>query len=270
MIKFFLSFQFLIFFFFNAFSQTNNQITYIANEGVFIEYEGKKIIIDALHKKYDAIYQFTRLPYVLAMLEAKTPFDSINLMLVTHVHGDHFNREYTLDLLNKHHETIFIAPQQVIDTMGQLNYLQNKIYAVQGSDKGLMYEMEGLKIHSIPLLHSYQERNHWVENMAYLLDFEGLTILHIGDAELVVDNFDRIKKAIGKGVDYALLPDWYFSEGDHLSKIKQKIKAKKYIAIHVMDTKSGLYERRLKKKVKPFGIDLNVFLRVGETQVLEK
>ena len=40
--------------------------------------------------------------------------------------------------------------------------------------------------------------------------------------------------------------------------------------MHVMVTKPGTYERRLKKRVKEFNMDLNVLMRVGEIQPLEK
>lgn len=254
----------------SLFSQEEkNQITYIANEGIMIEYQGKKVMIDALHKSHIPLYQFTRNPFPYNMINGKPPFDGVDLFLITHLHGDHFNPAYMKDFLGGHEETILIAPEQVIDTMGRID-LATQIYPLSGTDKGLMYEMDGIKIHTLPLIHSYPEENAWIDNMAYLLNFDGLTILHVGDAELLPENLNRIRKAIGKGVDYILLPDWYFEDKEAITQVHKKIKAKKYIAMHVMVTKPGTYERRLKKRVKDFNLDLNVFMRVGEVQPLEK
>ena len=246
------------------------QITYIANEGILIEYGGKRVLIDALHKSDLKLYQFTKIAFRQNMLGKVVPFDKIDLYMVTHVHGDHFNPEMTIDFLEKHEEVIMVAPNQVIDTMKNADYLAGQIYRLNGTDKGLVYEMDGIKISALPLIHSYPPKNAWIENMAYLLDFDGLTVLHVGDAEFLPENLNRIQKAIGKGVDYVLLPDWYFEDKETIAQVQQKIKAKKYMAMHVMVTAPGTYERRLKKRVKDFNLDLNVLMRVGEFQPLEK
>lgn len=263
-VKFIFTFLFLISF--SLFSQEKNQIIYIANEGVFIENEGKKILIDALHKKSSSLYQETKFPYPDMLLNGDEPFDMVDLFLITHVHDDHFNKEYMSEYLEKHQETILIAPQQVLDTLGNVPYLAAQIYPVKGKDNGLMYEMDGIKITTIPLLHSYQKKNAWVENMAYLIDIEGVTVLHVGDAELIEENFQAIQKAIKGKVDYAIFPYWLYYD-DGLNWVNKKIKAKKFIAVHVPTTKSGTFEGILKKKVN--NQNLNVFLTVGETQVIK-
>jgi len=270
MSKLFVSLFFSFFLITTLLSQEKNQITYIANEGVFIECQGKKVFIDALHKSHNKLYQFTRNPFPYNIIRGIAPFDGIDLFMVTHLHGDHFNPTFTIDFLENHAETIMIAPEQVIDTMGIVEHLTAQIYPLKGTDKGLMYEMDGIKIHAIPLIHSYPKKNHWIENMAYLLDFDGLTILHTGDAEFLPENLNRIQKAIGKGVDYVLLPDWFFADKATIAQVHKKIKAKKYLAMHVMVTEPGTYERRLKKRVADFKMDLNVFMRIAEFQSLEK
>lgn len=254
------------------FSQEKNQITYIANEGVFIEYEGKKVLIDALHKdkEYVQLYRATPNPFPYNIMNGIAPFDGVDLFLVTHLHKDHFKPIFAREFLEKHAESIMVAPEQVIDTMGQVDYLKAQLYPLRGTDKGLMYEMDGLKIHAVPLIHSYPQKNDWVENMGYLLDFDGLTVLHVGDAEFLPENLNRIQKAIGKGVDYALLPDWFFADEKTISQVHKKIKAKKFMAMHVMVTVPGTYERRLKKRVADFNMDLNVLMRIGEFQTIEQ
>ncbi len=251
-------------------SQEKNQLVYIANEGILIEQDGKRVLIDALHKSDLKVYQFTQIALRQNILGKVKPFDKVDLFLITHLHGDHFSPVMMKDFLEKHEETILMAPNQVVDTMKNAAYLAGQIYPLNGTDKGLMYEMDGIKIHALPLIHSYPQKNAWIENMAYLLDFNGLKILHIGDAEFLPENLNRIQKAIGKGVDYALLPDWFFEDEESIAQVNKKIKAKKYLAMHVMVTKPGTYERRLKKRVKEFNMDLNVLMRVGEIQPLEK
>jgi L-ascorbate metabolism protein UlaG (beta-lactamase superfamily) len=250
------------------FAQEVNQITYIANSGVFIEKEGKKILIDALHKKYHSLYQATKPPYPKMLINGDTPFAELDLFLITHVHEDHFNGEYMSDFLKQHEEAILIAPQQVIDSMTAIEPIEAQIYPLKGTDKGLSYELDGIQITTIPLEHSYPEKNSWVHNMAYLINVEGTTILHVGDANMTAKNYDLIARYTKKGVDYAILPFWYFEEEN--PTWRKKIKAKKYIAVHVTTNKSGTFEGILKKKMAKFGIDLNVFITIGEFQPIEE
>jgi len=231
------------------FSQEKNQITYIANEGVFIEYNGKHVFIDALHDEHSTFYEHTRKPYRLIMNNASAPFERIDLFLVTHVLGDHFDADLTIEFFEKHKETILVAPQQVLDTM---------------------YAMDGITIQTFPLIYSTSKENNWLENMAYILDFDGLKILHAGDAEFSPENLSRIKKAIGKGVDYAILPDWFFEKKEDIAKVKRQIKAKKFIAAHVLKSKSAIYSNLLKKRVKEFDMDVTVFFSVGQFETIKK
>ena len=252
-----------------SFSQEKNQITYIANSGVFIEYNDIKVFIDALHKEYDKLYQETKRPYPRSMVNGTTPFEHIDLFMITHMHGDHFDSDYMIDFLTKHEECILVAPQQVIDTMGSVPQLAVQVYSLHDQDKGLMYEMDGMKITSIPMIHSYPEKNYWVRNMAYLIDFDGLTILHMGDAELTEENFNRIQEVTGGKVDYALMPYWlFYDEGKQWSR--EKIGAKKYIAIHIPTNKTGTFESILKREVVDADLDLNVFIRIGEFETIQK
>ena len=265
-----LTILFSFLFFGTILAQEKNQITYIANEGLFIEKNGKKVLIDALHDKYLDYYEFTRSSFRLLMTKANAPFETVDLFLVTHVHGDHFDKDLTVDFFEKHKETILVAPQQVLDTMGQLTHLEAQFYPIRGKDSGHMFSMDGIDIQTIPLLHSYQKGNAWVENMGYILDFDGFKILHVGDAEFLPENLNRLKKAIGKGVDYAILPDWFFENKEDIAQVKQKIKAKKYRVVHIMTTKPGTYNTRLKKRVKAFNMDLKALVTVGQFETIEE
>lgn len=252
------------------YSQEKNQISYIANQGVFIEYNGKRVLIDALHDEYLPYYQETRIPYRVMLNSASAPFERVDLFLVTSALGDHFDKALTVEFFEKHRESILIAPEQVLDTLGNLTHLAAQFYPIRKTDSGLVYAMDGINIRTFPLSHAFDEHGAWVDNMAYLIDFEGLKILHVGDANILPENLNRIQKEIGKGVDYAILPDWFFDKKEDIAKVKKQIKAKKFIVAHVMKMKTGTYSDRLKKRVKDFDIDLKVFVRIGEFETIKK
>lgn len=67
------------------------KITYLANEGVLIDCQGKKVLIDALFR--DSLDDYMRHPpEVQEKLETgKPPFDGVGLALATHFHLDHWD-----------------------------------------------------------------------------------------------------------------------------------------------------------------------------------
>jgi len=227
-------------------------------------------LIDALHDEHLSYYQETRYPYRLIMNSASAPFEMVDLFAVTSALGDHFDTDLTIEFFEKHKESILVAPQQVLDTMGTLTHLEAQFYSIQAKDNGLMYAMDGINIHAFPLIHAYNKESEGVDNMAYLLDFEGLKVLHVGNANFLPENLNTIQKAIGKGVDYAILPDWFFKNKETISQVKKQIQAKKFIVAHIIKTKSGTYSNQLKKRVKDFDMDLTVFLSIGQLETIKK
>ncbi len=89
-------------------------IRYIANEGILISSGEKRILIDGLHREYKPDYAFPP-PDLLKYLEtAQNPYDKINLLLVSHVHSDHFHPlSIGLHLKNNPKSTL-VSSEQVV------------------------------------------------------------------------------------------------------------------------------------------------------------
>ena len=221
-------------------------------------------MIDALHKKYQNIYTFTNATVMNMLTHHQTPFDSVDMLLVTHVHRDHFDGDYTKFFLENNSISSLVAPQQVIDSMSEISYLATQIYPIQDNEAGLIYEFDGISITSIPVKHANQKRNFWVQNLAYLIDIQGFTFLHLGDMEMTEANFRLIQNATKGKVDYAIFPYWLFYD-DGLNWINKKIKAHKFIAVHVPTYEKPKMEKELKKVVP----NINVFLNIGEVEKIE-
>lgn len=236
-----------------------SQITYIANEGIFITVNNKKILIDALHKKSSAIYQHTPGQYAATIINAQNPFDSIQLFLITHGHQDHFNKTYLQRFLKNNITCPLIAPPQVIDTLLEEDkQLIAQLYVANLPKGGLLYELEGIKVTAIPLQHIGKSEEPPLDHFGYLLDIDGMTIFHGADAVVSQANWKIIRRFIKK-VDYAVLPyDWFYEAG--LAFIKKEPIAKHYIAAHVMQHEKA----KMKKKLKGVLPSLRVFTKVGE------
>jgi L-ascorbate metabolism protein UlaG (beta-lactamase superfamily) len=105
------------------------QVTYVANTGFVVSAGGKKVLIDALfgHWEWDWC-DVPPLDAVARMREGESPFDGVDVVLVTHAHADHFDPEIVAQYLAKNPSCILIAPRQAV---GRLSVLENW-NAIQG------------------------------------------------------------------------------------------------------------------------------------------
>jgi L-ascorbate metabolism protein UlaG (beta-lactamase superfamily) len=176
-------------------------ITYIANEGFLIEVGSRKILIDAVFDDRSIAYTHVPDDETLSLMQAsKAPFDDIDLMLVTHFHRDHFSAAPVLEHFRGNPSGVLIGPAQVVDALraSEPEFADSGITARE-IDLDLFesadLEVEGIRVRAIRLRHSaYMEtneetgeqfnRHEGVENLVYLVEVDGLTMLHVGDALL--------------------------------------------------------------------------------------
>ena len=94
-------------------------ITYIANEGVLISSGKQQVLIDAIHQEYYPQYLATDSETLRMMFAQEKPFDSVDLILVSHVHRDHFHAPTIAAYLEKmDHVRLFSTPQ-VADSVSE-------------------------------------------------------------------------------------------------------------------------------------------------------
>jgi hypothetical protein len=92
-------------------------ITFLANEGVLLSGGGRKVLIDALFLRYGAEYALPPDSTQRALQAARSPFELVDLILVTHRHGDHFHPEPVAAHLQANPRAHLVTSQQVIDSL---------------------------------------------------------------------------------------------------------------------------------------------------------
>lgn len=103
----------IISFAFQAFSQTTSSITYIANEGFLIEAQGKKILVDGIFNDKTINYADVPSEEILNNItSANTPFNDIDVLLVTHKHRDHFSSIPVGNHLKNNSDAVLICNSQ--------------------------------------------------------------------------------------------------------------------------------------------------------------
>lgn len=216
--------------------QTSVEITYIANEGVLISSGGKQVLIDGLHREYQRGYAFLPAPQRELIETAKAPFDSIDLILVSHRHLDHFHPESVGLHLQHNPGAALVSSQQVIDEV-EKNFkgyeaIRARVTGATPPLKGRMaLKAGGVDVEVLGLGHG-TERHASIQNLGHIVKLGGKKILHVGDADTSAEIFEKFNLD-EEGIDIALLPYWFLLGEAGQTLIREHIKPKQIIAVHI-------------------------------------
>ncbi len=173
-----------------SFAGTKNDsvsITYIANCGFMIEIDSKKILIDALFKEGFNHYTVPDSSTIALINSNKKPFNGIDLVLVTHKHADHFDPEMLISFMLRNPGAKLICPTQVIELLSQHEIGYNKIKSniINASPelyRSELIKIDGFEIYACRLMHGHVN-NKDIQNIAYLVSYNGKSVFHTGDAD---------------------------------------------------------------------------------------
>ena len=122
-------------------------------------------------------------------------FSDANLICITHLHGDHLNKE-TLGNLNLSNTTL-VAPQSVIDDLGEIKF--KKITKLANGDK-MVYddiEVQAVPMYNLPDDETSRHRKGW--GNAYVITIGKTKFYFSGDTEDIPEMRNL------KDIDYAFV-----------------------------------------------------------------
>ncbi len=218
-------------------SDSTLSITYIANEGFFIEGDGKGILIDALFRDGVRGYQRIDLDLLLKLEKAEPPFNRTQLVLVTHLHKDHFDaRSVGLHLKNNVYAKA-VAGEEIThllrDRFSEAFMVEDRVLGVTPSWKNAREMMvSGIKIKAMRMRHGWP-KNYPLHHLGFLFELGGRKMLHVGDLEIIPENFEPFNLDEEK-IDIAFLPYWMLINEDGAAIVNDLIKPKTIIAMHIM------------------------------------
>jgi L-ascorbate metabolism protein UlaG (beta-lactamase superfamily) len=167
------------------------QITNIANEGFLIKSQNHKILIDALFTNGYGLFAVPPKETIDQIMEAKTPFDSVQLCLLTHYHYDHCDPLLINQYLKKYADITLVASKPTLVFIDGVcfGFVQMKKQFCEISPE--INKSISKTIHSIPIkvfglkhLSFYKngiDLEEYMYNVGYLLDMDGIKIFHGGD-----------------------------------------------------------------------------------------
>lgn len=226
------------------------EITYIANEGVLISADGKQVLIDGLHREYEPAYAFLPPAEREKIETAKAPFDKIDLILVSHRHLDHFHPESVGLHLQHNSKAILVSSQQVVDEV-EKNFKDYQ--AIKGrvtgatppwKEKAAM-KVAGIDFEILNLRHG-TGRHASIQNLGHIIKLGGKKLLHIGDADTAVENFEKFNLD-EEGIDIAFLPFWFLIGSEGQTIVREHIKPRQIIAVHISPSEGDKITTQIKQ-----------------------
>lgn len=223
----------------SAAEQDQLRISYIGNMGVLIENKDQTVLIDGLHEQYKPAYAHPSDATVASLISGTySGFTNLELSLYTHVHRDHFSPKLTLEFLEKNNGSLAIGPQQVKEATAKADLanteLLERFRVVEANYALHTIQHQGITVNAIICGHTYQPRHSAIQNIAYLIDINGFTILHIGDSGwgLSEEAFEELELA-SSNVDVAVLPVWMLMDKSSVAKVRELINPSLLIASHI-------------------------------------
>lgn len=233
-------------------------VTYIANEGFLIECGGKKILIDALFD--DKTIDFCDVPSMETLnkiLAAQSPFDDVDLLLVTHQHRDHFNKNLVITYLKNNKHCDIIGPHQVVDQLrgsNEFEEVEEQVISIMPTyARSEDISINGIKLVVLRFQHvSYfvtdeqtgekVDRHKNIQNLGFVINLGNYKILHTGDSFL--QNIEEYKsyRLDKEQIDIAFLA--LFFDPLKIEAVNNYIKPQNIIVMHLPKDKKIVFELR--------------------------
>ena len=232
---------------FSAFTGQKKElkITYLANCGFLYESDKSKVLIDPLGTEFGNFFYLPSEEIKNNIVNGKIPFNNIDLLLITHIHGDHFNAKLSESFLLTNSKAKMICPPQVYKQMKDSCSNFAKIESQIISPDLSFNELKKIKINEfsvsvIRMQHgtdrslkglSFSDYTEYekTENFGYVIHFNTKNIFHQGDACLKIN--EKALKNIGCSIDVSHLSyfDW---DSISLNILKKELKPETVIFMH--------------------------------------
>jgi L-ascorbate metabolism protein UlaG (beta-lactamase superfamily) len=226
------------------------KVTYIGNCGFMYESNTNKVLIDPFGTQYGNFFYLPSKETQTMITEGAAPFDRIALLLITHVHGDHFNPFLAESFLLKNKKAKMVCPPQVSNQMKDScrNFLQIETQIISpqiAMNESKIITVSGISVTVIRMQHgtmrsldevAYSDYTEYekTEDFGFVVHLGKKNIFHQGDGCLKI-NGKALNKIDGTiNIAHLSYFDW---DSTSLNIVKNDLHATKVIFMH--GTKPG-------------------------------
>lgn len=261
-----------------TFQNEDVKITNLGNCGFLYETRSAKVLIDPFGTEFGNFFHLPSSTTSFNIQEGNVPFNNTDLVLITHIHGDHFNPFLAGQFLQKNKNTKMICPPQVLnqlkDSCTYFKNIESQIISPQLSIYcTTTIPINDIAVTVVKMQHGttrsledidYKDYTEYekTENFGYQIELNHKVIFHQGDGCVKIN-----KEAISKLKQHVDIANLSYFDWDTVTYniLKEKLQAKHVIFMH--GTKPGKeLESETFKTIVP---DLMIFNHEMEMKIFE-
>ena len=218
---------------------TGATVTLVANAGVSIEIGGRIVLIDAL---FDLNGRPGAPPSRYAHLDrdqldrlerGEDPYACADIVLATHGHDDHATRPSLVRHLESCSSAELYLPELAWPE-GDPGWPPQRVHQVSVPRGASMLVREGtVRLEALGFRHGSRAGNE-PAHVGWLVESDGLRILHVGDAAPMPDNLHDFDGALAAPVDLAIVPHWFVTHDGGWAWLVEELRPRQIAVVHVV------------------------------------
>ncbi|WP_347922928.1 MBL fold metallo-hydrolase [Pontimicrobium sp. SW4] len=213
------------------------KIQYLANEGVLVKYENTEILIDAIFDKEFDYLDVLPDNQLEKLKKAEAPYSNVDIVLSTHLHGDHFNAQLVGHHLKYNTKARFLGPNETANQLKENFDAFQTISSQVTSETPNFFESKTLTLNNVKikvLRFEHAGDSPWkeAENVAYLITIGGKKILHLGDSNVEIKRLKAFNLG-NENIDVVILPYWLLGPSQKENIIVKYINPKQLFVAHI-------------------------------------
>jgi L-ascorbate metabolism protein UlaG (beta-lactamase superfamily) len=207
-------------------------LRYVANAGVLLTISGVDILIDAPIRDGIPPYATSSVGERETLEQARSPYDRVAAILITHWHEDHFDARAVAAHLAANARAVLISAPDVVERVRAVApaldsaRLRAVLPAPGTSD---LVRLGPLPIRVLRIRHNPTRRLP-EQHLGFLVG-EPTAVLHTGDADPAPDNFTLLRDL--PQVDLALVPFWFVQSEDNWRFVRTALAPRRIAALHL-------------------------------------
>lgn len=203
--------------------------------GVLVSGKESSVLIDGFHSEYRKdSYLFPSQNVVDSLIYSRFDNPPIKVVLATHFHRDHLDGAQVAKFLEENENAVFAGSNQSVSEVEKTKetFTDRIIPIDTKSYRKQTFNFSDIKVTGFYLDHVSPGRHGSVQNVGYIIEFDGIKIFHSGDSNWFEKAFRELNLK-EQEIDLAILPFWMLLSEKNKTDLEKWIAPEQVLATHL-------------------------------------